>query len=189
MTSLVPERKLALIHRVLVQDEDYPKEYAILVSDRRSIFIRQKKTRSGFTLRGEMKYGTALVTDVIRKNLTDYEHTSTDSLSNDNANVTVLHEAVVSLELGKDAQKPGVLDFFVRLTMRMQKEEFQVYNIEMKYLTKPNQTEMIKFYMVPLGEYFKPKRSTQTRETILKEYALENLEIFRKVLPDKIIES
>lgn len=189
MTSLVPERKLALIHRVLVQDEDYPKEYAVLVSDRRSIFIRQEKTRSSFTLRGEMKYGTALVTDVASKTLTDYEHSSTDSLSNDTTNITVPHQAVVSLELGKDVQKPGILDFFVRLTMRMQKEEFQVYNIEMKYLVGPNQTEIIKFYMVPLGEYFKPKRSTQTRETILREYALANLEIFRKVLPDKIIES
>ena len=178
-----------MIHRVLVQGEDYPKEYAILVSDRRSIFIRQEKTRSSFTLRGEMKYGTALVTDATPKTLTDYERSSTDSLSNDTANITVRHDEVVSFELGKDAAKPGVLDFFVRLTMRMQKEEFQVYNIEMKYLTKPNQTEMIKFYMVPLGKYFKPKRSTQTRETILKEYALENLEIFRKVLPDKIRES
>ena len=189
MTSLVPERKLALIHRVLVQGEDYPKEYAILVSDRRSIFIRQEKTRSSFTLRGEMKYGTALVTDAIPKTLTDYERSSTDSLSNDTANRTVLHEAVISLKLGKDAQKPGILDFFVRLTMRMQKEEFQVYNIEMKYVAELNQTNTIKFYMVPLGAYFKPKRSTQTRETILKEYALENLETFRRVLPDKIIES
>lgn len=189
MTSLVPERKLALIHRVLVQGEDYPREYAILVTDRNSIFIRQEKTRSSFTLRGELKYGTALVTDVRPKTLTDYEQSSSDSMSNDTANITVRHADVISLELGKDAQKPGILDFFVRLTMRMQKEEFQVYNIEIKYLTRPNQTETIKFYMVPLGEYFKPKRLTQTRETILKEYALENLEIFRKVLPDKIIES
>lgn len=186
MTSLVPERKLALIHRVLVPDEDYPKEYAILVSDRRSIFIRQKKTRSSFTLRGEMKYGTALVTDVTSKTLTDYERSSTDSLSDDTENITVPHEAVISLDLKRDARKPGVLDFFVRLTMRVQKEDFQVYNFEMKYSTSLSQSEMIKFYMVPLGAYFKPKRETQTRETILKEYALENLEIFRKVLGDKV---
>lgn len=111
-----------MIHRVLVQDADYPKEYAILVSDHRSIFIRQEKTRSGFTLRGEMKYGTALVTDVTPKTLTDYEQSSTDSLSNDTANIVVPHEAVVSVELGKDAPNPGVLDFFVRLTMRIKKK-------------------------------------------------------------------
>jgi len=57
-----PERKLALVHRVIMPDKDYPKEYAILVTDRRSIFIRQEKTRSSFVLRGEMRYGTAMVT-------------------------------------------------------------------------------------------------------------------------------
>jgi len=67
----IPERRLALIHRVIVPNKEYPKEYAILVTDRRSIFIRQKKTRSSFVLRGEMRYGTALVTDVIPKTLED----------------------------------------------------------------------------------------------------------------------
>ena len=66
-----PERRLALIHRVIVPNKEYPKECAILVTDRRSIFIRQKKTRSSFVLRGEMRYGTALVTDVIPKTLED----------------------------------------------------------------------------------------------------------------------
>jgi len=50
-----PERKLALVHRVIMPDKDYPKEYAILVTDRRSIFIHHNKTRSSFVLRGEMR--------------------------------------------------------------------------------------------------------------------------------------
>ena len=29
------ERKLALLHRVIVPDKDYPKEYVVLVTDRR----------------------------------------------------------------------------------------------------------------------------------------------------------
>lgn len=135
-----------------------------------------------------MKYGTALITDVSPKTLADYEQSSPDSLSNDAANITVPHQAVISFELLKDARKPGLLDFFVRLTMRMQKEEFQVYNIEMTYETNQNRREMIKFYMVPLGAYFKPRRQTETRETILREYALENLQIFREVLPSGILE-
>lgn len=47
----VPEKKLALVHRVIVPDKDYPKEYAILVTDQGSIFIRLEKTRSSFVLR------------------------------------------------------------------------------------------------------------------------------------------
>ena len=187
MTSTVPERRLALIHRVIVPDQEHPKEYAILVTDRRSIFIRQKKTRGNFWLRREISYGTALITDLIPKTLEDYQQTSVESLTADSTNTMVHHEAVISLAMKKEEQKPRKYDFFVRLTMRMQREEFQVYDFEMNYRESPNSETMIEFYMVSLGAYFKPRRQTQTRETILREYATDALEIFQKVLPAKIV--
>ncbi len=55
MTNVTPERTLALIHRVIVPDNESPKDYAILVTDSRSIFIHQKKTRSSFVLGDEMR--------------------------------------------------------------------------------------------------------------------------------------
>src|SRR5947209_10457377 len=182
MTSTVPERRLALIHSVIVPDQEHPKEYAILVTDRRSIFIRQKKTRGNFWLRREISYGTALITNVVPKTLEDYEQTSVESLTAAITNIMVPHEAVISLAMKKEEQKPRKFDFFVRLTMRMQREEFQVYDFEMSYRQSPNLEGKIKFYMVPLGEYFKSRRQTKSRETILREYAMEALEIFRKVL-------
>src|SRR5712692_10053403 len=94
LATKIPEMRVALIHRVIVPDAEYPKEYAIMVTSRRSIFIRQEKTRSSFVLRGEMRYGTALVTDVTPKTLEDYEQTSLESLTADGQNVTVPHEAV-----------------------------------------------------------------------------------------------
>src|SRR5437867_12464309 len=89
------EKRVALIHRVMIPDEDFPKEYAILVTNRRSIFIRQKKTRSAFVLRGEMRYGTALVTDVVPKTLDDYEKTTLESLASDSENLTIPHSSVL----------------------------------------------------------------------------------------------
>ncbi len=189
MTSLMPERKLALIHRVIVPDKEYPKEYAVLVTDRRSIFIRQKKTRSSFVLRGEMRFGTALVTDVIPKTLEDYEQTSLESLMADSANLTVPHEMVASLLMRGEEQKLHLRDFFIWLTMRRQGGRFQVYDFEMNYRDSANDETGIRFYMVPLGAYFKPRRQTQTRETILREYAMDALEIFQKVLPARILTS
>jgi|SRR5712692_4324907 len=121
MTSETTEKRLALIHRVIVPDEESPKEYAVLVTDRRSIFIRQKSTRGNFWLRGEMSYGTALITDVVPKTLEDYEGNSLDSLTLDAANLTVSNEEIISLALKKEEQRPRIRDFFVRLTMRMQK--------------------------------------------------------------------
>jgi len=186
MTSVMPERRLALIHRVIVPNKEYPKEYAILVTDRRSVFIRHKKTRSSFVLRGEMRYGTALVTDVMPKTLEDYEQTSLESLTADSANLTVSHEALVSLVMRKEEPKFRLRDFFVWLTMRRQGEIFQVYDFEMNYRLSPNRETGIRFYMVPLGAYFKPRRQTKSRETILREYAMDALGIFQRVLPDRI---
>src|SRR3989475_10465148 len=187
MSNVIQEKRRALSHRVIVPDEEYPKEYAILITESRSVFIRQKKTRGNFWLRREMSYGTALITDVVPKSLEDYEQTSLESLTADSANLTVPHEAVISLAMKKEEQKPRAYDFFVRLTMRMQREEFQVYYFEMNYRQIQNPETKIMFYMVPLGAYFKPRRQTQTRETILREYTTDALEIFQKILPAKIV--
>jgi len=189
MRSHLTERRLALIHRVIVPDQKYPTEYAILVTDTRSIFIRQKKTRSSYWLRGEMKFGTALVTDVIPKTLEDYEKTSLESLIAEPANITVPHEAVVSLVMVKEEPEFRAREFFVWLTMRRQGHRFQVYNFQMKYQHSQKLGPLIKFYMVPLGAYFKPERQTKSRETILREYAIEALEMFQKVLPAGIASS
>jgi len=53
VTGSVPEKRLALIHRVILPDKEYPKEYALLVTDSRSIFIRLEKTGAaiGFVAR------------------------------------------------------------------------------------------------------------------------------------------
>jgi hypothetical protein len=183
----MPETRLALIHRVIMPDTDYPKEYAVLVTDGRSIFIRQKKTRSSFVLRGEMRYGTALVTDVQPKTLEDYEGSNLESLAADASNIAIPHDSVTSLAMTKGEPKFRLQDLFVWLTMRRQGHKFHVYSFEMNYVNSANQDTRIRFYAVPLGVYFKPRRQTQTRETILRDYAVDALQIFRKVLPVEII--
>ncbi len=183
MTGVIQDKRLALIHRVIMPDKEYPKEYAILVTDSRSIFIRQKKTRSSFVLRGEMRYRTALVTDVSPATLEDYDQTSLESLVADGENLTVQHEAVISLVMRMGEPKFRLQDLFIWLTMRRQGQRFRVYDLEMKYRQSPNRVEEIRFYMVPLGAYFKPKRVTETRDTILRDYAMNALRIFQQVLP------
>lgn len=184
--SVVPalqEKGLALIHRVLVPDTDSPKEYAILVTDQRSIFIRQPKTRSSWVLRQEMRFGTALVTDAVPKTLDDYEDISAGSLVNDRKNLVVSHDSIMSLKMEADPPEHRRRDFFVHWVMKKQKEIFQVYNFNMEYRSRSGADTRIKFYAVPLGVYFKPRRMTQTREVILREFALDILAIYRRILP------
>jgi hypothetical protein len=182
------EEKLALIHRVLIADKQYPREYAILVTDNRSIFIRQPKTRNGWTLRQEIRFGTALVTDVEPKALEDYEDTSSETLSADPENLSIPHKMVVSLEMRAGPPEHRRRDFFVWWVMKRQREIFQVYSFDLEYRTDQN-TAILKFYAVPLGVYFKPRRISQTRETILREYATDILDTYRTVLPASVISS
>ena len=176
----------ALIHRVIVPDQNYPKEYAVLLTSRRSIFILQKKTRSGFVLRGEMRYGTALVTDVQPRTLEDYQNTSLESLAADPSNTVVPHDAVISLVMTKGEPEFRLRDLFIWLTMRRQGHKFHVYDFQMNYRDSIGQERGIRFYLVPLGMYFKARRQTQTREAILHEYATDALAIFQKVLPSRV---
>src|SRR3989442_13107810 len=127
-SELAPEKRLTLIHRVIVPDEDYPKEYAILVTNRQLIFIQQNKTRSNFWLHREMSYGTALITNVLPKALEDYQQTSLEALAADSTNIIVPFETVSSLAMKKQSPKPARIDFLVRLTMKKQRDECQVYN-------------------------------------------------------------
>lgn len=178
------ERKLTLIHRVIVPDGDKPREYAILLTDRRAIFIPLKQTRSAFVLRREMRFGTALVTDVAPKTFDDYQDADLGSLASDPDNLAVAHADVASLTLNADQLKFHWYEFFVRLTMRMQKETFQVYHADLAYRKGSGETVALKLYMVPLGAYFKPRRLVTTREKVLREYAEEEFQLYRSLLPN-----
>src|SRR5437660_11957066 len=133
------ERKVALVQRVIMPDKVYPKEYALRVTDRRSIFILQRKTRRSFVLRGEMRYGTALVTDVQPKTLEDYENASLESLAVDASNIAVPHDAVISLLMTKGEPNFRLEDLFIWLTMRRQGHKFHVYDFEMDYSDSANE--------------------------------------------------
>jgi len=188
-TGVTPERRVALNHRVIMPDKDYPKEYAVLVTDKRSIFIRQEKTRSSFVLRGEMRYGTALVTDVEPKTLEYYEPFALDSLAAEPENLSVPHDTVVSLQLKGEKPAYRKRDFFVWLTMRRQGEMYQVYFLEMTYRVSGSNEVALRLYLVPLGAWFKPKRQTQDRETILREYAEDSFKIYQNLLSPEVLSS
>jgi len=79
-------------------------------------------------------------------------------------------------------------DFFVWLTMRRQGEIYQVYFFEMAYRNGTSD-EAHRFFLVPLGAWFKPKRQTQDRETILREYAEDSFKIYQNLLRPEVLSS
>jgi hypothetical protein len=181
--SVNEEKRLHLIHRVLVPDKECPKEYALLVTDRRTIFLRQEKTRKSFWLRGEMKWGTALVTDVMPKTLEDYGNSTLEALVENKENLEVPHDSVTELQLKRGDPSHGQTEFF---WLSLRQKQVPVFDFTMKFRDSNHGGREISFYMVPLGMYFKPRRLVKTRETILREYAMDALRLFQEVLPNRV---
>ncbi|MDA4131380.1 MAG: hypothetical protein OK457_11470, partial [Thaumarchaeota archaeon] len=70
----------------------------------------------------------------------------------------------------------------------LRRKPVPVYDFTMKYRGSiTNQDREVRFYLVPVGKYFKPRRLTQTRETILRKYAMDALKTFQSVLPNNLI--
>jgi hypothetical protein len=52
----------------------------------------------------------------------------------------------------------------------------------MSYWNDTDNRAGLRFYLVPIGAWFKPKRQTQDRETILREYAEDSFKIYQNLL-------
>jgi hypothetical protein len=162
---MIDEQRLALIHRVMISEPDYPKEYAILVTNRRLIFIRLDKVRSTFALRGEMRWGSEIASPVVAKTLKDFEGKDIESLASFPGNFSISNDSVTELFLVEGTHK------------------YHVNLVELKYRTDSDGEKTITFYLVPLGTYVKPLRAKQSRDEILKDYALNSFKVLEGVLP------
>lgn len=157
------ERRIALIHRVMVPDSDYPKEYAILVTDKHLVLIRQKKVRRTFALRGEMRWGSEISSPVVAKTLKDYEGQSVESLSSDPNNISINNDSIAEMSLA-----PG-------------EHRYRVHHVNLTFNSVSEKP--LTLYLVPLGTYTKPLRAKQSREEIMRNYAVESFKVLQSVLP------
>ncbi len=95
------ERKVALIPRVVVQGAMGPKDYALLLTTSRSIFVLENayKTGVGAILGGAI--GAAVADAVSERKRVDYSVADPSSLATDEKNLCIPHSSVKGLELKK----------------------------------------------------------------------------------------
>jgi len=154
------------MHRVMAADGWSPQEFALLVTTQKLILIRQKKTRSALVLRGEIRWGSEVGSPVVPKTLADYEGVSTEALVADPVNVTIANDSVTEVRLVRGAHR------------------YHVHHIDLSYRAdSSHQKHSMTLYLVPLGAYLKPRRTTQSREDILREYAVNSVKTLQDVLP------
>jgi hypothetical protein len=160
------ENVIGFVHRVIAEHEGLT-EYAILLTDRQSIFIEQPPTRGRWMLRMETWFGSAVITDSQPRTSEDYANANLDSLRDDENNLAIPHERVIGLNVSVGNMYP-------------------VYRIRLRY-KKHSENALLEFYPVPLGIYMRERRLGQSREAILRQYAGEIVSLYGRVLSPKVI--
>jgi hypothetical protein len=164
--SVQEEKRLGLAHRVLAAHRGL-KEYAVLVTDKRSVFIQLPQSRNSFMLRTEIVSGSSGRTTVQPKKLEDYSKWAIGSLESEAQNFSIAHASVTKLIV-------GIGGFF------------PVYHFNFSY-RGDERTESQVFYAVPL-ETYEPAGQQRPREVVLREYAESVFSLYQRVLPASIIE-
>ena len=160
------ENRLGLVHRVLAARRGL-REYAILVTDKRSVFIQLPQSRNSFMLRTEIVSGSSGRTTVQPRKLEDYSKWAIGSLESEPQNFSILHASVTKLTV-------GIGGFF------------PVYHFNLAYRSDERAEDTV-FYAVPL-ETYEPADGRRSREIVLREYAEGIFGLYRRVLPASIIE-
>lgn len=91
------ERKVALIPHVLFQGMAGPKEYSVLLTDQRTIFVLEKSSKAlvGFMLGGVI--GAAIAESVATRRVIDFENMPVENLVMDPKNLAVPHGSIQRL--------------------------------------------------------------------------------------------
>lgn len=166
-TVIPQEKRLGLIHRVLAARYGM-KEYAVLVTEKRSIFIEQPKTTSSLRLRTEILSGAPPKTNIKPKTLEDYSTAAVGSLELEPQNINIFHESVTKLTVGI-----GGL--------------FPVYHFDLEYNGEKRRESLV-FYAIPLGSYTADGEQ-RPREVILRDYADSVFRLYQQVIPATLIEN
>lgn len=142
-------------------------EYAVLITEKRSLFIKQARSAGGFALRAEILSGSPPKSVTQPKTLEDYAGAAIGSLESDVENVSVLHDSVTKLIVSV-----GGL--------------FPVYHFDLEYSSDEGKGSLV-FYAVPLSTYG-GDGDRHPREVTLREYARGILALYEQVLPGDVID-
>jgi len=108
-------------------------EYAILVTDRRSIFIQQEQTRAGFYAENRDSLRLLGNTNARPKTLLDYSDSALGSLALDDRNIAIEHKNMTKLTIGVGGLVP-------------------VFYFDLTYKEDDKGLSLV-FYAVPLANY------------------------------------
>ena len=158
------EKRIALIPRVIVQGKMGLNEYALLVTDKRSILVLEKGSKSGIAGALGGAVGAAIANAAASRKSFDYETESPESFANNPKNVVIPHDSLELIQL-----KKGMFG--------------SVYRMEVKYQAPNNKRKKIKGFLRPPGEHVKQKKQEGGEgKQIHFDYAKKVHDVYKQAL-------
>lgn len=155
------ESRVALIPRVMMKGAMGPKDYGLLITDRRSIFVLEKAS-VGAVLGA---IGDALLAD--RKSV-DYAGEEIEKLASDDHNTVVPHESIEKLHLKKG---------FSSYTMS------NAYTLLIDFKDGRGKSRSVKAFLTPTAEFLDRKKSEGVdKKRATEEYAMSARKAFEQAL-------
>jgi len=155
------DNRIALVPRVMMKGAMGPKDYGLLITDRRSIFVLEKASKAA--LIGAI--GDALLSD---KKTVDYANEDIESLASDERNKVVPHEAIQKLHLKKG---------FSSYTMS------NSYTLLVDYADAAGKSRSVKAFLTPPNEFLAlKKKEGLDKKTAIEEYARSARKAFEQAL-------
>jgi len=155
------ETRIALIPRVMMKGAMGPKDYGLLITDRRSIFVLEKASKAA--LLGAL--GDALLSD---KKTFDYASEDIEKLALDEHNTVVPHEDIQKLHLKKG---------FSSYTMS------NAYTLLVDYTDTAGRSRSVKAFLTPTNEFLALKKNEGVdKKTAIEEYAQSARKAFEQAL-------
>jgi len=157
------ERKIGLAPRVMAQGAMGPKEYAVLVTDRRSIFVLEFKSKAGIGGALGGMIGAAIASAADSRMSFDYENENPEMLASEKGSIAIPHDSLEHVRF-----KSGMLGNWMQI----------------EYRSEEGKTKKLGVSLVPPNDYMKEKKDNGVKgKAAMHEYVNEVQSLFRRALP------
>jgi hypothetical protein len=159
------EQKIGLIPRLWVQGNWGPQDWALVVTNQRTILVLEKSSKAGLggALGGAI--GAAIAAAASNKRQTfDYANMDPQTLASDNHNKTITHEALLQIKMHK-------------------KRIGNAYELEIEYQNEERKTKTFKGALLPPNIVVQQRKEQGTdKGQIFLDYARNAVNVFQNAL-------
>lgn len=157
------ERKIGLIPRLWVQGKWGPQDYALLVTDQRTILVLEKSSKAGIGAAFGV-VGALVASAATSRRTFDYNQMDPQALANDQKNTTIPHEALRAIQMKKKRIGPA-------------------YEVELQYTNSEGKNKTVKGALLPPGALVKTRKNEGTEKgQIFYDYARNLQAVYQNAL-------